>query len=251
MRQGARQGSGLTNGHYYIDSLSVFILFASDLSFLILWSRREAAWLNRTDHASASDWDPLNLYDQYREPARPQPSGALISSSVCCLRITQRWPRLFGQCVKVDNLRGRVWRKALKKVGLEYRPLRQTRHTFATTALSLNENPLWIARVMGHCDTEMVIKVYARYLENNLSSNDVFYWMELIKVWWVNVSNDKQENFRQNWLITAFNELPSQQVTRWNHYGTDERTWTADLLITKTLPPSSHNLQPSATWWNY
>ena len=77
-----------------------------------------------------------------------------------------------GHQVQVDNLRGRVWTEALTKAGLAYRPLRQTRHTFATTALSLGENPLWIARVMGHRDTEMVIKVYASYLQNNLSATD-------------------------------------------------------------------------------
>ncbi|MHB8790188.1 MAG: tyrosine-type recombinase/integrase [Desulfobulbaceae bacterium] len=77
-----------------------------------------------------------------------------------------------GHQVQVDNLRGRVWSEALKKAGLDYRPLRQTRHTFATTALSLGENPLWIAKVMGHRDTEMVIKVYASYLQNNLSTKD-------------------------------------------------------------------------------
>jgi integrase len=79
---------------------------------------------------------------------------------------------LLGALTQVDNLRGRVWSEALTKAGLEYRPLRQTRHTFATTALSIGENPLWIARVMGHRDTEMVIKVYASYLQDNLSAKD-------------------------------------------------------------------------------
>ena len=71
-----------------------------------------------------------------------------------------------GTQVQRDNLRGRVWEPALKKAGVPYRPMMQTRHSFATTALSLGENPLWIAKVMGHSTTRMVIDVYARYIEN-------------------------------------------------------------------------------------
>ena len=64
------------------------------------------------------------------------------------------------------------WRPALKKAGIPYRPMIQTRHTFATTAISLGENPLWIAHIMGHRDTDMVIKVYAKYLKNVAGNTD-------------------------------------------------------------------------------
>ena len=52
------------------------------------------------------------------------------------------------------------------------RGIKQTRHTFATVALSCGENPLWIAKVMGHRDAEMVIKVYSRYVENLRGTED-------------------------------------------------------------------------------
>jgi integrase len=42
----------------------------------------------------------------------------------------------------------------------------QTRHSFATTALTLGENPLWIAHVMGHRDTDMIIRVYAKFVKD-------------------------------------------------------------------------------------
>jgi len=70
------------------------------------------------------------------------------------------------------NLSNRVWRPALKEAGIPYRPMIQTRHSFATTALSLGENPLWIAHVMGHRDTDMIIKVYTKYLKNAVNNND-------------------------------------------------------------------------------
>lgn len=77
-----------------------------------------------------------------------------------------------GTPVSRSNLRGRVWIPALKSAGLEIRDMKQTRHSFATVALSCGESPLWIAKVMGHKNTEMIIKVYGKYIENAGMSND-------------------------------------------------------------------------------
>jgi integrase len=69
-------------------------------------------------------------------------------------------------------LRRRVWIPTLAKAGVPYREMKQTRHSFATNALSCLENPLWIARVMGHRDTNMIIKVYGRYIKDAMGSTD-------------------------------------------------------------------------------
>lgn len=50
--------------------------------------------------------------------------------------------------------------------------MKQTRHSFATNALSCGENPLWIAKVMGHRDTDMIIKVYGKFIENASGHKD-------------------------------------------------------------------------------
>jgi len=71
-----------------------------------------------------------------------------------------------GNRISSDHLRKMVWMPALKKAGLAYREMKQTRHSFATNALSCGENPLWIAKVMGHRDTDMIIRVYGKYIEN-------------------------------------------------------------------------------------
>jgi integrase len=77
-----------------------------------------------------------------------------------------------GKLIHPSNLRQRVWIPALEKAGLEIREMKQTRHSFATVSLSSGENPLWIAKVMGHRNTEMVIKVYAKYVEDTYGTAD-------------------------------------------------------------------------------
>jgi integrase len=77
-----------------------------------------------------------------------------------------------GCAVHLSNLRKKVWIPALKRAGVKVREIKQTRHTFATAALSCGENPLWIAKVMGHRDADMVIKVYSRYVENIRGTED-------------------------------------------------------------------------------
>lgn len=72
-----------------------------------------------------------------------------------------------GSRVYVSNLRRRVWIPTLQKAGLKIREMKQTRHSFATNALGCGENPLWIAKVLGHRNVEMIIKVYSKYIDND------------------------------------------------------------------------------------
>ena len=50
--------------------------------------------------------------------------------------------------------------------------MKQTRHSFATNALSYGENPLWIAKVMGHRNADMIIKVYGKFIEDARDTAD-------------------------------------------------------------------------------
>ena len=60
----------------------------------------------------------------------------------------------------------RVWHPLLRYLGLKTRRAYQTRHTAATLWLSAGENPEWIARQLGHSSTEMLFRVYSRYVPN-------------------------------------------------------------------------------------
>lgn len=71
-----------------------------------------------------------------------------------------------GSPLDQANVTNRVWYPLLRHLGLKKRRPYQTRHTAATLWLAAGENPEWIARQMGHASTEMLFKVYSRYVPN-------------------------------------------------------------------------------------
>jgi len=71
-----------------------------------------------------------------------------------------------GQPLDHNNITKRVWYPLLRHLGFKKRRPYQTRHTAATLWLAAGENPEWIARQMGHTSTEMLFKVYSRYVPN-------------------------------------------------------------------------------------
>jgi integrase len=76
------------------------------------------------------------------------------------------FPNERGGRLHIANLRERVWKPALRRAGLRSRTMYQIRHTFATLALSSGEALDWVARVLGHTTTAMVIRHYHKYVPN-------------------------------------------------------------------------------------
>ena len=76
-----------------------------------------------------------------------------------------------GKPLSKHNVTTRVWYPTLDDLGLERRRPYQTRHTAATLWLASGESPEWIARQMGHANTEMLFRVYSRFVPN-LTRND-------------------------------------------------------------------------------
>lgn len=62
-----------------------------------------------------------------------------------------------------DSIRD-AWIPILKNAGVEYRYPYQMRHTYASMLLTGGENIAWIAKQMGHINTEMVIKNYGKFI---------------------------------------------------------------------------------------
>ena len=93
-----------------------------------------------------------------------------------------------GQPLEHNNVTKRVWYPLLDYLGLKRRRPYQTRHTAATLLLASGENPEWVARVLGHSSTQMLFKVYSRYIPN-LTRMDGSAFERLIG----NTEDEKQE----------------------------------------------------------
>lgn len=87
-----------------------------------------------------------------------QLSTAKVSEYVFCLRN--------GQPIDAKNFSNRIWHPLLRHLGLKRRTPYQTRHTAATLWLASGENPEWVARQLGHTTTEMLFRVYSRFIPN-------------------------------------------------------------------------------------
>ena len=81
-----------------------------------------------------------------------------LSKFVFCNRL--------GQPLDYKNVTNRVWKPLLRHLGLKVRRPYQCRHTAATLWLASGEAPEWIARQLGHTTTEMLFRVYSRYVPN-------------------------------------------------------------------------------------
>jgi integrase len=144
----------------------------------------------RTGEANALRWDRINFdnnvilvrdtlvrgrlqsdtktYDSSRDvPMLPPVRDALLDQrrrvpkGVDWVFCTRR-----GSPIDNQNFTKRVWAPMLAELGLKYRRPYQTRHTAATLMLGAGEAPEWIARVLGHTTTEMLFRVYSRYVPN-------------------------------------------------------------------------------------
>lgn len=85
-----------------------------------------------------------------------------------------------GKPIDLHNFCARVWYPLLRHLALEMRTPYQMRHTTATLWLAAGEAPEWIARQLGHTNTEMLFKVYSRYVPN-LTRQDGSAFERLLK----------------------------------------------------------------------
>ncbi|MBX3691738.1 tyrosine-type recombinase/integrase [Dokdonella sp.] len=71
-----------------------------------------------------------------------------------------------GAPIDAHNFANRIWYPLLRYLDVEKRRPYQTRHTTATLMLAAGENPEWIAKLMGHANTQMLFTVYSRFVPN-------------------------------------------------------------------------------------
>jgi integrase len=79
--------------------------------------------------------------------------------------------------IAAETMRKNAWSKALNKAKLDYRPMIQTRHTFATMMISSGENLGWVQKMMGHSSLKMITDKYFTYIPN-MTHNDGAKFLE-------------------------------------------------------------------------
>lgn len=67
----------------------------------------------------------------------------------------------------VDNVRDRFFKPLLRDLGIIDRGFNQCRHTFASQMLSSYVSERWIINQLGHRDTEMLHRHYAKFIPND------------------------------------------------------------------------------------
>lgn len=72
---------------------------------------------------------------------------------------------LAGNPLTPDHVRKVIWQPALKKAGIEYRPLMQTRHTFATMMIDAGEDIGWVQKMLGHSSLQMIYTKYYSWIK--------------------------------------------------------------------------------------
>ena len=71
-----------------------------------------------------------------------------------------------GHALSHRNVTKRIWHPLLKRLKLTPRKPYQSRHTAATLWLAAGEAPEWIAKQLGHANTQMLFTVYSRFVPN-------------------------------------------------------------------------------------
>lgn len=99
-----------------------------------------------------------------------------------------------GSSLDHRNVTKRVWYPLLSHLGLRKRRPYQTRHTAATLWLASGESPEWIARQMGHTTTEMLFRVYSRYVPNLTRQDGSAFERLLINEFNAQVDANKEAN---------------------------------------------------------
>jgi integrase len=98
-----------------------------------------------------------------------------------------------GRPLEDRNVANRIWYPLLALLDLEKRKPYQTRHTAATLWLASGESPEWIARQLGHNSTQMLFRVYSRYVPD-LSGRDGHAFEQMLSRYEPTASGQRDES---------------------------------------------------------
>jgi integrase len=64
--------------------------------------------------------------------------------------------------------------RTLKESNIEYRPLYQTRHSFASQMIQNGEDIIWVVSMLGHSSPKMTLDKYAKYVKSETKKRGTF-----------------------------------------------------------------------------
>lgn len=119
-------------------------------------------------HSRNGDGETKTELSKREIPMMPQVRAAFEQQR---LRAVKGCPWVFtterGGPIDAVNFTNRIWYPLLRYLDFQKRPPYQMRHTAATLMLAAGENPEWVAQILGHSTTEMLFRVYSRFVPNN------------------------------------------------------------------------------------
>ena len=77
------------------------------------------------------------------------------------------FPNQAGSALNQRWLAQELWRRVLERARVQYRPIGQTRHTYAVMMLQRGAPLAWLQRQMGHTTLQMLIRHYWRYMQSH------------------------------------------------------------------------------------
>lgn len=74
----------------------------------------------------------------------------------------------------IKRIRDTKWKNLLTECNLEYRTIYQMRHSFATIMIENGEDVLWVSNMLGHLDSSITLKIYAKYKKKHEVKRAIF-----------------------------------------------------------------------------
>lgn len=134
------------------------------------WSRvdldRNVILVRETFSAGETEENAKSEHSIRDIPILPPVRDALLARHAERGKHTYVFASTTGGPIDAKNFTNRIFYPLLDRLGIARRRPYQTRHTTATLLLAAGENPEWIARFLGHANTEMLFTVYSRYVPN-------------------------------------------------------------------------------------